>query len=68
MGSVASIFTPSVKPKPRRADIVADATSARRAKEKEEKKKIAFKLAQLATGAGGLFSSAQTSRKKLLGN
>ncbi len=67
MGGIASIF--SSKPKPRTAAmIITDDTAARRAKDDEKRKKMAFKLAQLATGAGGIFSEASTSKKKLLGN
>ncbi len=75
MGGVASIFSPS---KPKRytppvvksaSEIATDEAAARRAKkEDEERKGIAFKLAQIATGAGGILSDAPTNRKKLFGN
>ncbi len=75
MGGIASIFTPS---KPKRPRIImqtapqsatVDEANARKAKAEDEKRKrIAFKLAQIATGAGGILSDAPTSRKKLLGN
>ncbi len=76
MGGIASIFSPS---KPKRytppvvqktaSEIATDEAAARRAKKEEEKRKgIAFKLAQIATGAGGILSDAPTNRKKLFGN
>ncbi len=69
MSNLISVFTPKQKsPKQLRADITSEGTAARRAKEDEDRQKIAFKLAQLATSAGGVFSTASTSRKKLLGN
>ncbi len=69
MGSVASMFGFGSQPKPRTAAMITlDDTAARRAKEDEKKKKVALRLAQLATGAGGILSNASTSRKKLFGN
>ncbi len=67
MGGLASIF--SSKPKKTTSQIVTDEAAARRAKKEDEKRKgIAWKLAQIATGAKGILSEANTSRKKLLGN
>ncbi len=76
MGGIASIFSPS---KPKRqytppvvktaSQVATDEAAARKAKKEDEKRKgIAFKLAQIATGAGGILSDAPTSRKKLFGN
>ncbi len=42
---------------------------ARKKKADDElKKTAALKLAQIATGAGGILKEAETARKKLLGN
>ncbi len=69
MGGVAKMFGIGSQPKPKTsAMIISDETAARRAKEDEKKKKVALKLAQLATGAGGILSEASTSKRKLLGN
>ncbi len=69
MGGIASIFSPPKKPRRTASTIVTDEAAARRAKKEEEKKKrTAFKLAQIATSAGGILSEANTSRRKLLGN
>ncbi len=69
MGSVASMFGFGSQPKQKPAAVVTlDNTAARRAKEDEKKKKVALRLAQLATGAGGVLSDADTSKKKLFGN
>ncbi len=43
--------------------------NARKKKAEEDlKKSAALKLAQIATGAGGILKEAETTRKKLLGN
>ncbi len=43
--------------------------NARKKKADEDlKKSAALKLAQIATGAGGILKEATTARKKLLGN
>ncbi len=73
MGGVASFFSPKPKKQKSRSQVASEQIgteiAARKAKkEEDEKKKIALKLAQLATGAGGILSEATTSRKKLLGN
>ncbi len=69
MGSVTRIFSPPKKPKLPRSIIDQPMRQAKaKAAEDEKRKKIAFKLAQIATGAGGILSEANTSRKKLLGN
>ncbi len=69
MGGVAKMFGFGSQPKPKTpAMISSDETAARRAKEDEKKKKVALKLAQLATGAGGILSEANTSKRKLFGN
>ncbi len=69
MGGVARIFSPPKKPR-RQAPVqsLGDTQKERAEKENEKKKNIAFKLAQIATGAKGILSEASTSRKKLLGN
>ncbi len=69
MGGVASIFSPPKRPKsPTAAQNLGEARKIAVAKEDEKKKSIAMKLAQIATGAKGILSEANTSRKKLLGN
>ncbi len=70
MGGIASIF--SSKPKRPRAPTISQAQldlNARKKKAAEDlKKSAALKLAQIATGAGGILKEAETTRKKLLGN
>ncbi len=69
-GIVGSIFG-GRKKRPRRPVIsqVQKDLDARKKKADEEKQKsAALKLAQIATGAGGILTEATTSRKKLLGN
>ncbi len=69
----ASVFG-GRKPKKRRPQIpvisqVQKDLDARKKKADEElKKSAALKLAQIATGAGGILKEAETARKKLLGN
>ncbi len=67
LGGLVSMFTKS--PKQKRADTLASELQARADKaEKDKKKKAALKLAQLATGSGGLLTDADTANKKLFGN
>ncbi len=67
MGSVSRIFSPPRKPK---SSPIPDQPirQIKMKAEDEKRKKMAFKLAQIATGAKGILSDAETSRKKLLGN
>ncbi len=71
MGGISSFF--SSKPPRSKAQVFQDTlgaeADARAIKaEKDKKKRAALKLAQLATGAGGLFSDAPTGKRKLFGN
>ncbi len=71
MGGVVSFFRPAKSPKQVRSEAVDAGRKAREEKAKkaeEDKKMAALKLAQLATGAGGILSEAKTTRRKLLGN
>ncbi len=68
MGSVLSIFKPKPK-KPRlapKAPTKSKVTSGAEAEDKQ--KRAALKLALISSGAGGVFSTAKTTKKKLLGN
>ena len=69
-GAISSIF--GGKPKRPRVPAISQAQkdlNARKKKAEDEKKKsAALKLAQIATGAGGILKEAETTRKKLLGN
>ncbi len=60
------------KPKKPRAPAISQAQKDLDARKKkanaEMKKSAALKLAQIATGAGGILKEAETARKKLLGN
>ncbi len=60
------------KPRRPRVPVISQAQKdldARKKKADEElKKSAALKLAQIATGAGGILKEAETARKKLLGN
>ncbi len=71
MGGVASLFGGG-KPKRPRPPAISQAQkdlNARKKKAEDEKKKsAALKLAQIATGAGGILKEAETAKKKLLGN
>ncbi len=70
-GLVSSIFGGS---KPKRASVPAlsqaqkDLNARKKKADEELKKSAALKLAQIATGAGGILKEATTARKKLLGN
>ncbi len=71
MGGIGSFF--SSKPRKSKAQIFQETLTteadARALKaEKDKKKRAALKLAQLATGAGGIFSDAPTGKRKLFGN
>ncbi len=71
-GIVGSIF--GGRPKRPRISVPAisqaqEDLNARKKKADEDlKKSAALKLAQIATGAGGILKEATTARKKLLGN
>ncbi len=45
-----------------------DLDARKKKADSELKKSAALKLAQIATGAGGILKEAETARKKLLGN
>ncbi len=69
-GFFGSIF--GGKPKRPRAPVISQAQkdlNARKKKAEDDlKKSAALKLAQIASGAGGILKEAETTRKKLLGN
>ncbi len=69
-GLLGSIFGGKAK-KPRIPAISQaqkDLNARKQKAEDDKKKSAALKLAQIATGAGGILKEAQTAKKKLLGN
>ncbi len=68
LGGLAGIFTKSAKQKMADTLSAESAERAKKAEEEKKKKRAALKLAQLATGSGGILSDADTGRRKLFGN
>ncbi len=70
-GIVSSIFGGRKAKRPRVPTISQaqkDLNAKKKKADEELKKSAALKLAQIATGAGGILKEATTARKKLLGN